>query len=61
MKAKYTAMILAISAIFSAWLYWGSDLKLEQILTSKEWQSHNVSLISKTLIITLGAHYQEQR
>jgi transmembrane regulatory protein ToxS len=49
MKAKYAAMILAISAIFSGWLYWGSDLKLEQILTSKEWQSHNVSLISQDL------------
>jgi transmembrane regulatory protein ToxS len=23
----------------SAWLYWGSDIKVEQVLTSKEWRS----------------------
>ncbi|GAL14850.1 transmembrane regulatory protein ToxS [Vibrio astriarenae] len=49
MKQKHAAILLAISAAVSSWLYWTSDLKLEQILTSKEWQSHNVSLISQDL------------
>lgn len=45
MNQKIAAILLVISAAFSAWLFWGSDLKLEQVLTSKEWQSRSVMLI----------------
>ncbi|ENO8417768.1 regulatory protein ToxS [Vibrio mimicus] len=46
MQNKHIAIgILLISLVFSGWLYWGSDLKLEQVLTSREWQSKMVSLI----------------
>ncbi|EEW05558.1 regulatory protein ToxS [Vibrio mimicus] len=46
MENKHIAIgILLISLVFSGWLYWGSDLKLEQVLTSREWQSKMVSLI----------------
>ncbi|HBK8013120.1 TPA: SelT/SelW/SelH family protein [Vibrio cholerae] len=37
--------ILLLSLLLSSWLYWGSDFKLEQVLTSREWQSKMVSLI----------------
>ncbi|RJX71779.1 hypothetical protein DZ860_09810 [Vibrio sinensis] len=47
MNQKIAAGILILSAIFSTWLYWGSDLKIEQILTSQEWQSRMVTLISE--------------
>jgi transmembrane regulatory protein ToxS len=46
MKMKYAAILLAISTALSAWLYWGSDLKLEQVLTSNEWQSNMVGIIA---------------
>ncbi|MDR9830841.1 regulatory protein ToxS [Vibrio sp. FNV 38] len=49
MKLKHATMILVISVLFSSWLYWSKDQKLEQILTAKEWQSHAVSLISQDL------------
>ncbi|CAM3575557.1 Transmembrane regulatory protein ToxS [Vibrio aerogenes CECT 7868] len=42
---KVAAMILLVSSIFSIWLYWGSDLKLKQLLISREWQSKIVRLI----------------
>ncbi|MGL4829786.1 MAG: regulatory protein ToxS [Vibrio sp.] len=46
MKNRYIASgILLLSLLFSYWLYWGSDLKLEQVMTSREWQSKMVSLI----------------
>ncbi len=46
MKMKYASLMLALSVALSAWLYWGSDLKLEQVLTSKEWQSNAVAIIA---------------
>ncbi|OEE34272.1 hypothetical protein A1QO_08485 [Vibrio genomosp. F10 str. ZF-129] len=46
MTQKITTIILAISALFSAWLYWGSDLKVEQVLTSHEWQSRLITEVS---------------
>ncbi|KGY13461.1 membrane protein [Vibrio tubiashii] len=49
MKQKIAAGLLVISAIFSAWLYWGSDLKVEQVLTSKEWQSKMITVITAPL------------
>ncbi|WDY53246.1 regulatory protein ToxS [Vibrio fluvialis] len=45
MNRKFTSFLLFISAAFSAWFYWGSDLKIEQVLTSREWQSKMVTLI----------------
>ncbi|MCG9576802.1 regulatory protein ToxS [Vibrio europaeus] len=49
MNQKIAASLLVISAVFSAWLYWGSDLKVEQVLTSKEWQSKMVTVITEPL------------
>lgn len=45
MKIKVASAVLAVSVLFSSWLYWGSDLKVEQVLTSSEWQSNMVTLI----------------
>ncbi len=46
MQNRHIAMgILLLSLLLSSWLYWGSDFKLEQVLTSREWQSKMVSLI----------------
>jgi transmembrane regulatory protein ToxS len=36
---------ILISTCFSLWLYWGSDFKTEQLLTSREWQSRIVTLV----------------
>ncbi|WP_070968697.1 regulatory protein ToxS [Vibrio sonorensis] len=36
---KFPVILFLASLITSAWLYWGSDLKVEQILTSREWQA----------------------
>ncbi|RTZ16187.1 hypothetical protein EJ063_10475 [Vibrio aquaticus] len=49
MNQKLAVGLLAISALFSAWLYWGSDLKVEQVLTSHEWQSKMVTVITKPM------------
>ncbi|MHC6526637.1 MULTISPECIES: regulatory protein ToxS [unclassified Vibrio] len=46
MNEKIAVLILALSAAFSGWLYWGSDLKVEQVLTAKEWQSKMVTVIT---------------
>ncbi|CAH1543444.1 MULTISPECIES: regulatory protein ToxS [Vibrio] len=49
MKIKLAIAVLAVSALFSSWLYWGSDLKVEQVLTSNEWQSTMVTVITDNL------------
>ncbi|KJY81702.1 membrane protein [Vibrio galatheae] len=49
MNQKIAASLLALSALFSAWLYWGSDIKLEQALTAQEWQSKMVTVISEPM------------
>ncbi|MGY0616214.1 regulatory protein ToxS [Vibrio sp. FJH11] len=49
MKIKFPSAVLAVSILFSAWLYWGSDLKVEQVLTANEWQSTMVTLITDEL------------
>ncbi|MGL6026924.1 MAG: regulatory protein ToxS [Vibrio sp.] len=47
MKYRYIAIgSLLLSLLLTAKLYWGSDFKLEQVLTSREWQSKMVSLIT---------------
>ncbi|MGR5236554.1 regulatory protein ToxS [Vibrio alfacsensis] len=48
MKTKMASAVLAVSILFSGWLYWGSDLKVEQVLTANEWQSNMVTLIKDT-------------
>ncbi len=45
MKIKFASAALAVSILFSGWLYWGSDFKVEQVLTANEWQSEMVTLI----------------
>lgn len=49
MNQKIAAGILIVSAVFSSWLYWGSDLKVEQVLTSNEWQSKMVTVIAQSI------------
>lgn len=49
MKQKIAFAALALSCIFSAWLYWGSDVKVEQVLTSREWQSTMVTYLSENV------------
>ena len=49
MKIKIASAVLAVSILFSGWVYWGSGLKVEQVLTSNEWQSTMVTLITDTL------------
>ncbi|NOH99250.1 regulatory protein ToxS [Vibrio sp. 99-70-13A1] len=49
MKLKVSLLILAASAILSSWLYWGSDAKVEQLLTSREWQSKMVTLLTEVV------------
>ncbi|MGR5060227.1 regulatory protein ToxS [Vibrio rotiferianus] len=49
MKIKLAIAVLAVSALFTSWLYWGSDLKVEQVLTSNEWQSTMVTVITDNL------------
>ncbi len=45
MIRKFAVLTLVISAIFSSWLYWGSDLKLEQEIASREWQSKTITVV----------------
>ncbi len=49
MKIKFASAVLAVSLLFSGWLYWGSDLKVEQVLTENEWQSEMVTLLADKL------------
>ncbi|NVD07232.1 hypothetical protein FCU94_10005 [Vibrio sp. JPW-9-11-11] len=49
MNQKFAIVLLIASTLFSGWLYWGSDLKIEQTLTSKEWQSKMVTVIAEPL------------
>ncbi len=48
MKAKITiaSLLLLVSCALSSWLYWGDDLKLEKMLTAKEWQSKFMTVIN---------------
>lgn len=47
MKYRYIAIVsLLLSLLLTAKLYWGNDFKLQQVLTSREWQSKMVSLIT---------------
>ncbi|OAN18525.1 hypothetical protein A3K86_06455 [Photobacterium jeanii] len=43
-------LVLALSAVFSCWLYYSSDYKQEQLIMSREWQSNTVSRIEEKLL-----------
>ncbi|GLO60243.1 transmembrane regulatory protein ToxS [Vibrio sp. MACH09] len=43
---KVALFILAISVAVSSWIYWKSDVKIEQVLVSKEWQSSTSAYLS---------------
>ncbi len=45
MKIKFASTVFAVSILCSGWLYWGDNLKIEQVLTANEWQSEMVTLI----------------
>ncbi|WP_117233409.1 regulatory protein ToxS [Vibrio maerlii] len=47
MKISTAKILLGLSVLFSAWLYWGSDIKVEQVLTEKEWQSRMVTYLTE--------------
>lgn len=47
MNHRIAAGLAIISTALSSWLYWGSDIKIEKILTSSEWQSKMVTLIDQ--------------
>ncbi|HAS62792.1 MAG TPA: hypothetical protein DCS35_09520 [Vibrio sp.] len=47
MNQKIALLLLAISTLFSGWLYWGSSIQVEKTITSKEWQSKMVTVISE--------------
>ena len=52
---KYWAfMVLAVSVLFSTWLYFSSDYKLEQLLMSREWHTSSVSRIESQRLEDLG-------
>lgn len=53
-KRYWAFIILALSAIFSTWLYFSSDYKQEQLLMSREWLSTSVSRIQPTQLDELG-------
>ncbi|MEZ9628648.1 hypothetical protein BCT86_01300 [Vibrio breoganii] len=45
MNQRVASILLALSVIFSGWLYWGSDVKIEQVLTSREWQTNLYTVV----------------
>ena len=49
MNQKIALTILAISTLFSGWLYWGSDYQVERVITAQEWQSKMVTVINDNL------------
>ncbi|WED20993.1 regulatory protein ToxS [Vibrio sp. JC009] len=50
MKQRIALVTLVLSCIFSLWLYFASDIKIERELTSKEWQSTMTTLLSETIV-----------
>jgi len=47
MIRKISVLTLVVSIAFSSWLYWGSDLKLKQEISSHEWQSRMVTVLEE--------------
>ncbi len=49
MIRRIAILTLVVSAIFSSsWLYWGSNLKLKQEISSREWQSKTITELKNT-------------
>jgi len=48
MIRRIAVVMSIVSVAFSSWLYWGSDLKIEQEISSREWQSKTVTVIENT-------------
>ncbi len=48
MIRRIAILTLIVSAVFSSWLYWGSDLKLKQEISSHEWQSKTITVLENT-------------
>ncbi|GAB3526147.1 regulatory protein ToxS [Photobacterium alginatilyticum] len=53
-RQYWAFIVLALSTSFSAWLYFSSDYKQEQLLMSREWQSMSVSRIEAMQLEQLG-------
>ncbi len=51
LKQNLPLIILIASAIISAWLYWSSDFKTTQLLTSQKWESNMTTRIKAGLNI----------
>ncbi|WP_406732811.1 regulatory protein ToxS [Vibrio scophthalmi] len=49
MNQKLALALLVVSVLFSGWLYLDSDFQVEKTITSKEWQSKMVTVISDNL------------
>lgn len=47
MKVKVAVLLLALSCMLSAWLFWSSDVKMEQLLASREWRSNVTVFLSE--------------
>jgi len=45
MNKKIAAILLLCSLVLSCWIFWGSNYKLKQLITSREWQSKIVTLV----------------
>ncbi len=48
MIRRIAILTLVVSVVFSSWLYWGSNLKLEQEISSREWQSKTITVLENT-------------
>ncbi|PWI34406.1 hypothetical protein DI392_04655 [Vibrio albus] len=50
---RFAYLLLSISVIFSSWLYWGTDVKTKQVLTSREWYTNTVFITSEQAAKTI--------
>jgi len=48
MIRRIALIMLMVSVIFSSWLNWRSDFKLQQEVASREWQSKTITLLKNT-------------
>lgn len=53
-KRFFPIILLLISIIGSGWFYWESDSKVEQLLTSKEWQSMSKRFVLILIMVIWG-------
>ncbi|PJC85492.1 hypothetical protein CSW98_14995 [Vibrio sp. HA2012] len=47
LNKRIAYFLLAVSVLFSSWIYWGTDLKTKQTLTSREWYTNTVFIASR--------------